>query len=199
MPEIKEKLEKVFLSIEKSRMQDVPVCNSALYVEAIDFHEWEDYYFGVMLTPWFMNLMLLPIEGNGFDNCREGSKHSYVFPSGRYEFVTGREEGLGFYQVCSLFSPMFEFRGQEAAITTARIVMREVMEPRNKDSISTHESTVQKIWHGEVDRISVESEENHNRCLALSRDVEEQAAPMSRREFLRGRRRSQSGARGHGN
>jgi [NiFe] hydrogenase assembly HybE family chaperone len=139
MQEIREKLEAVFGEIEKNRMQNVPMCNPALQVKAIGFREWGDYYFGVMLTPWFMNLMLIPRAASQHDHPVPGSKTVHVFPSGCYEFVHAEEEALGHYQVCSLFSPVFEFADQQIAIDTAARVLSDIMDKQNTDNNPTIE------------------------------------------------------------
>ncbi|WP_059287489.1 [NiFe]-hydrogenase assembly chaperone HybE [Aquitalea magnusonii] len=59
-------LEALFRDIAASRMQGIPILNPALQVEAIGFQQWGGpqgrLWAGVLLTPWFMNLLLLPID-----------------------------------------------------------------------------------------------------------------------------------------
>lgn len=171
MKEISQKLETVFRQIQQERMLDVPVCNPALQVEAVGFRHWEKFYLGVMITPWFMNLMLLPVdqdaEGNGSWNAQQGSKQIHVFPSGRYEFIHGEEEGVGRYQVCSLFSPMQDFKSHQAAVDTATLILAELMKVcnQNRDTIS----------------IEAKSESSESESAKWQK-------PISRRDFLRGSR-----------
>ncbi|MBL8328485.1 MAG: [NiFe]-hydrogenase assembly chaperone HybE [Rubrivivax sp.] len=40
-----------------------------------------------------------------------------------FDFIGAEEDGIGCYEACSLFSPMFEFADQEAALATAQAVM----------------------------------------------------------------------------
>ena len=167
MEQITQKLEAVFRRIEQERMRDIPVCHPALKVEAVGFREWGNYYLGVMVTPWFMNLMLLPVRSDDFAGLKEGGKQVHVFPSGRYEFISGQEADLGSYLVCSLFSPMHDFANQQTAVATANQVLAELMDVRNRDSIST------------------EAQED----IADTRTHEQKqtgGAPLSRRDFLRG-------------
>jgi [NiFe] hydrogenase assembly HybE family chaperone len=171
MRAIKQQLETIFRRIQAERMQDVPVCNPALRVEAVGFREWGDYVLGVMLTPWFMNLMLLPRNPQTFVAMQEGSKQLHHFPSGSYEFIYGSEEGLGAYQVCSLFSPMHEFADQETAVETARQVLDAMMEESHRESRPVNEPA------GKV--------------------IPEANAVMSRRDFLRGGRARQGVQNAH--
>jgi [NiFe] hydrogenase assembly HybE family chaperone len=172
LQEIKQKLESVFRRIEQEHMRDVPVCNPALQVEAVDFRVWGEFYLGVMITPWFMSLMLLPVRPDGDGNVQEGSKQVHVFPSGSYEFISGefisgREADLGSYQVCSLFSPMHEFGEQQTAVDTAKMILVELMQARNRDGASTKSKT---------------------ETTAIQNQDKKWDAPMSRRDFLRGGR-----------
>ena len=41
-------------------MAGVPMLNPALRVQAVGFRHWQSHWLGVLVTPWFMNLMLLP-------------------------------------------------------------------------------------------------------------------------------------------
>jgi [NiFe] hydrogenase assembly HybE family chaperone len=119
-------LEAAFTSIQDQRMADVPVLNAALRVEAVGFMPWNDYYLGVLVTPWFMNLMLVPQEADNWQ-LLAGTKANHTFPSGEYEFIAGDESDIGPYEMCSLYSPMFEFENQEAAVATARFVLEVLM------------------------------------------------------------------------
>ena len=75
-----------------------------------------------------MNLMLLPQSGGEWRERPPGSKVLHRFPSGSYEFIAGEEEGIGAYQMCSLFSPMSEFDSQALAEAIAEKVMQELMQ-----------------------------------------------------------------------
>lgn len=117
----------VFGAIERERMFDVPVLNRALAVEAMGFEPHDDERdeevregaLGVLLTPWFMNLVWLPRDTNvGLDN------EVRALGSERLSFMVANEAGIGPYQMCSLFSPVFEFESQEAARATALEVLR---------------------------------------------------------------------------
>ena len=124
-------LEAEFSRIQRERMADVPMLNPALRVEAVGFMAWEGYCLGILITPWFMNLMLLSPEGDAWSRLPSGTCISHRFPSGTYEFILGEEERIGHYLMCSLFSPVFEFQDQAAAVATAGAVMENLMDPAN--------------------------------------------------------------------
>ena len=56
------RLETVFRDIAATRMEGVPLLHASLQVQAVDFapEPEGDFALGVLVTPWFMNLMRLP-------------------------------------------------------------------------------------------------------------------------------------------
>jgi len=120
-------LETTFGHIRSTRMADVPILNEAIGVEAVGFREIDEGLLGVLVTPWFMNLMLLPVDAAAWEGQRAGEKTLHTLPAGCYEFIAGYEDGVGDYRMCSLFSPMFEFADHSAAVETATAVMDGIM------------------------------------------------------------------------
>ena len=130
VPELASRLEETFSMIERERMADVPILNNSLGVEAVGFHEWENHYLGVLITPWFMNLMLLPLDADTpADEQYSGDTSTVRFPAAEFEFIYGEEAGIGGYRMCSLFSPVFEFEDHAAAVATAESVLEQLMTP----------------------------------------------------------------------
>ncbi len=119
-------LERVFEHILTERMQGLPVINSALRVEAVDFTEWEGHWLGVLITPWFINLMIIPKRGSPWPELEmgKGKELKINFPQGSYKFSARQEEGVGSYLNCSLASPVHEWKSQSDAVNTANDVMR---------------------------------------------------------------------------
>jgi [NiFe] hydrogenase assembly HybE family chaperone len=116
-----------FERIAATRMQGVPILNPALQVEAIGFEPCADEdgaqaALGVLLTPWFMNLIRLPMQGQSCAPVGTSSEHR--IGKERFEFIGAHEASFGDYEMCSLFSPMFGFADQEAARATAWEVLR---------------------------------------------------------------------------
>jgi [NiFe] hydrogenase assembly HybE family chaperone len=114
-----------------------------------------------------------------------GTKINRSFPSGTYEFILGEEEGVGRYLMCSLFSPVFEFQNQEAAIVTAEAVLKSLMDETSHDDVSTREREIRTIWSGEDEpgaAVAVADGEDANRP-SLEERIQK---PISRRDVLRG-------------
>jgi [NiFe] hydrogenase assembly HybE family chaperone len=127
-------LESVFGSILRERMQDMPMLNPALAVEAVGFRHWGEHWLGILITPWFMNLMLMPRVSAKWQPIGERETRHYVLPAGVFEFIGGRDPALGDYQACSLFSPMFEFSAQQEARDTAVAALEALFDPAQRDA-----------------------------------------------------------------
>jgi len=186
--QIVKRLESTFNYIFKERMADVPITNDKIEVRAIAFQRWQESYLGVMITPWFMNLMLLPGKSENWDDKQELSTNTYTFPSGNYQFLTGFEPDIGKYQMCSLFSPMFVFSDNNAAIETAETVMKELMNTENIEEAEIKTQQIENIWNG-IEETSDELTVNLNeqgKVEATPTLSEKMEKPISRRSLLRG-------------
>jgi [NiFe] hydrogenase assembly HybE family chaperone len=87
----------------------------------------------VMVTPWFMNLMLVPRDPAAWTPLRMGAKRKYALPAGEYEFIGGDDPAIGEYQMCSLFSPMFDFADMETATLTAKLALDALLDPAHAE------------------------------------------------------------------
>ena len=83
------------------------------------FRPWQQHWLGVLVTPWFMNLMLFPRVVASWHSIAERDSRDYVFPAGVFTFLGSRDAVLGDWQACSLFSPMFDFADRAGARATA--------------------------------------------------------------------------------
>lgn len=128
------RVEAAFRAIAAGRMRGLPLINAALEVEAVGFAHWDAHWLGCLVTPWFMNLVLLPREAAAWPSVAAGGKVEYRFPAGVYEFIAGREEAIGEYQACSLFSPMFAFADHESARLTAQAALQALFDAANNDA-----------------------------------------------------------------
>ena len=116
-----------FARVQAERMAGLPLLNPALSVEAVGF-EWaaqtEDeagsppVAEGVLVTPWFMSLVRLPLAVLPHGN-RVGCRAVRRFGNERFDFIGGHDEALGLHETCALFSPMNGFSSQALARETA--------------------------------------------------------------------------------
>lgn len=122
------RLEKAFQGILETRMEGVPILNPALSVEAVGLRAWQGHWIGALVTPWFINLVMLPGDGP-WRSVPDRDSVWYAFPAGRFEFIAGSERSLGSYHACSLFSPVSEFGDQATARETARVALESLFDP----------------------------------------------------------------------
>ena len=122
-------LEAAFRRIQEERMQGIPLLNPALDVAAVGFTQWQGRWVGAMLTPWFLNLMMLPKDPDGWEPLGEGEKRVVEMPSGDYRFAGGFEESIGPYQFVSLLSPVTDIPDQASALSTARDLIPLLLTP----------------------------------------------------------------------
>ena len=119
-----------FRVIAATRMADVPVCHPGLQVAAVGFEpDPAGGAVGVLITPWFMNLLWLPDPGSEQLPLRVGETRARSVGGDRFDFIGGHEDGIGAFEACSLFSPMFEFADQAAVLATAQAVLDHLRQP----------------------------------------------------------------------
>ncbi|MFW2404800.1 MAG: [NiFe]-hydrogenase assembly chaperone HybE, partial [Gammaproteobacteria bacterium] len=111
-----------FRIIHAERMADLPLCNPRLEVEAVGFREFEDLQLGVLITPWFMNLVLLSGE-DAWADWPQGSKSEWTLPAGTEEFTTGHDDEIPTYLTAVLFRTVQDFADQDMARAVAERVM----------------------------------------------------------------------------
>jgi [NiFe] hydrogenase assembly HybE family chaperone len=129
-----ERLAAAFRAIHATRMRGLPFVNERLAVEAVGFRRWNGRWLGVLITPWFMNLVLLPDDAPDarWQSLRHGAAAAYEFPAGVFEFIGGHEAAIGEFQSCSLFSPVFEFADQATARATAEAALAALFDAQNR-------------------------------------------------------------------
>jgi len=111
------------------RMRGLPIHNAALDVEIVETRPWQDFYVGILITPWCMNLVLLPQDPDGMEAAQAGTPREVDLPCGRSMFIAGDPELGEPFWACSLFSPVLEFPDQAAARAVAERVMAELLSP----------------------------------------------------------------------
>lgn len=123
-----ELLEAVFRRIQATRMEGVPLLHPDLHVQAIGFAQEPQapLAMGVLVTPWFMNLVRFPLGG-----APDASLGGQVeWGAHRLSFIAAFEAEFGVFAICSLASPMFEYVDQDAAVATACEVLAQLRNPQ---------------------------------------------------------------------
>jgi len=180
-----------FDQVLRQQMHGLPMLNPALAVEAVGFREWREHWLGVLVTPWFMNLVLMPRIDSAWHAAGERESRPYVFPAGVFEFIGGHHAELGDYQACSLFSPMFDFANQDGARDTAAAALEALFDSahraENADPVP-RQAQASALQAAEAATAAASASAS---ATASSRDATA-AMLSSKRNFLLG------GRRGHG-
>ncbi len=182
-----ETVESVFGDIAETRMDGVPILNSALGVAMRGMRRFDAYHAGVLVTPWFMNLMLFPMEKPATP-MRVGYKRNVALPSGMYEAVWSHEDALGGYWSISLFSPMFEFDAMEIAVDTADASMELLFSPPGEDDTPDFsEAMVQPGAGRDVEQRLAQAEEEAEaakEAAAPGEEADKKPAQLDRRALF---------------
>jgi [NiFe] hydrogenase assembly HybE family chaperone len=159
-----------------TRMTGLSFVNPALAVEAVGFAPWQGHWLGVVLTPWFMNLILAPRDASLWQSLQQGEKRHYRFAAGDYEFIGARDDVAGDYQLCSLFSPVLQFDDQETARMVAQLARDALFDAANAEQCEMPVANLSPLPESQPENVG-----------PLGQLEGRLNAPQSKREFLHGR------------
>lgn len=147
---VSEQLVETFNRIHLENMQGIPILNPAIGIEAVGFQEYEGRVLGVIITPWLMNVVLLPRDGEDWTNMELGHKQPHEFGSRVYKFMINEYEGIGICQTHSLHSPMRNFTSHEQALLAAQESLDELFEERElSEEEKVDDDLLGKVMRGE--------------------------------------------------
>jgi [NiFe] hydrogenase assembly HybE family chaperone len=126
MNRVIDRLVRAYRHIGDERIIGLPIYHDKLSVEAVGFQVWEGGLVGVLIAPWFMNLVLLPGDADEWAHLRAGSEADWEFPSGTYQFRVSVIEEVGVHLSAVLFSNMKAFPDQDIARAVAREIMARI-------------------------------------------------------------------------
>ena len=127
-------------------MRDLPIYNDKVAIEAIGFRMSDEAeLLGVVLTPWFMNLIMLPVEPAPMDMAAVGRTVSVELPAGERAFVIGGDEVIGLYKAHSLHSPVLNFTLPGQARAEAQRMLSLLMTPTTDEAASTSGPAISSV------------------------------------------------------
>lgn len=109
-------------------MVGLPVYNDKLDIELVGFRQTDEGYAGIVITPWAMNIAVLPEQPTPLPAGPIGSNRDISFPSGTYSFLAARLDGFGALETCNLISPMDDFDDHAVAKMTADAALEGLFE-----------------------------------------------------------------------
>lgn len=115
-------LAEAYRGIGEQKMKDLPIFNARLRVEAVGFRDWQGRTVGVVISPWFMNLVLLAGPDDDVEAFTQGASSDWDFPAGNYEFHGAELAGIP-HLTAALFSTVSDFPDQQTARSVAEAVL----------------------------------------------------------------------------
>lgn len=121
-----QRLAHIYRDIGERAMRDLPIYHDRLDVEAVGFRVFNGTIIGIMVTPWFMNVVMPAGE---MAPAASASTLRFRFPARDIDFILSDLNLAGRIASCSLFSPMFEFADAASARAMAEAAINELMLP----------------------------------------------------------------------
>ncbi|MFK5986587.1 MAG: [NiFe]-hydrogenase assembly chaperone HybE [Pseudomonadota bacterium] len=146
---IAEQLEASFNHIHLQQMQGIPILNPLIKVQALGFQEYQGRIIGIIITPWLMNVVMLPKDNEDWRQYQIGHKIPHEFPSNQYKFMVNEIEDIGYCQTYSIYSPMNEFANHEHALSAAQSFIDTMMVERDPRLEQPDEELFGRILRGE--------------------------------------------------
>ena len=126
LADIAQRLQIAFAAVADGPMRGLPLNHPGLRVEALGLEVWPgepEFALGVLVTPWAMNLLRVALRAQA-PLLPVGAKGLHILGARELEFIGAELAAFGRFEMCSLFSPMLEFADQDAALATAREVLK---------------------------------------------------------------------------
>ncbi len=130
-------LERHFLQI-----RNAPPGNVLLSCVAVDFARFRGDWIGVVVTPWFINIVLLPGGGELWGDIPAGQRRYIDLPSGTVAFAAAEDPLIGPFQYSPLVEPVSAVPDMAAALSIAHEVMRGICPQQNAPEVAQIESGV---------------------------------------------------------
>lgn len=99
-------LEAHYRQVWAMRRHEFANTNDNLDVEAIGFVCYAGDWLGVVVTPWFLDLFLIPGGGQLWGDIPAGQRRYLNLPCGTLQFIAGDDPEIGPYQHAPLIAPV---------------------------------------------------------------------------------------------
>lgn len=142
------------------RMRDLPFYNERLSTEAVGFRDWEGHRLGILITPWFINLILLPGEEDDWSGVDQGDQSDWHLPAETIRFTANRsddeETGEGeVFLAAPVFTNVIGVPDHEAATNIAEQVLESLLaKPGSEKAAPGHAVSRRDLLRGKVSRNS---------------------------------------------
>jgi [NiFe] hydrogenase assembly HybE family chaperone len=129
-------LQEHFEEIRVTHMRGLPILNPHMAVEVVAVRDFGEHRMCVLITPWFMNLVLLP--GNEeWSGVEQGESVSIELPRESLDFMVSHDDAIATFLSVVLFRTVTDFPDQDTAREVARQVMHELFTSDKKTARKT--------------------------------------------------------------
>jgi len=171
-------IEICFNKIQRENMEGILLLNKDLEVEAVEFQIWDDHIVGMVVTPWFLNLVMLPNENDNWETQKLGEKEKHIFPSQDLIMMFNEIEGFGRCKTFSLCSPMNDFHNQEGARIAGALFLRDLLDESKRVEPTYSETQIANYLEKE-DMVHQEELKEKMEPIEIKEEV-------NRRDLIRG-------------
>lgn len=105
------------------------ICNPALEIAAVGFRPFGPGWAGAVVSPWFLNIALIPADPDCWAGLRDGDEAPETLPAGAYNFNAARVGALGTIKTLAVVSAMNVFAGQAEALAAAEMALAQLFPP----------------------------------------------------------------------
>jgi [NiFe] hydrogenase assembly HybE family chaperone len=135
------------------RMRDLPFYNDRLDVEAVGFRDWESHRLGILITPWFINLVLLPGTADDWSALRQGDQSDWHLPAETIRFTASCPDDGDVYLTAPVFTNVIGVPDHEAAKAIAQQVLESLLaKPGTEKSAPGRAVSRRDLLRGKVKR-----------------------------------------------
>lgn len=134
------------------RMRDLPFYNDGLSIEAVGFRDWEGHRLGILITPWFMNLILLPGAEDDWSAVEQGDQSDWHLPSETVRFTANRsEDDDEVFLAAPVFTNVIGVPDHEAAKNIAAQVLQSLLaKPGSEEAAPGHAVSRRDLFRGRL-------------------------------------------------
>lgn len=125
--------------------RDQPAVNPLLTCRAVAFSRYRGDWLGVLITPWFMDIFLLPGGGDLWGDIPAGQRRYVELPQGTVPFLAADEPMIGPYQHSPLVAPVSALPDMAAALTLAHEVMRGISGEVSPRAVASTNPEAQRV------------------------------------------------------
>lgn len=121
----------MYRRIWETTMRDLDFVNRALEVDIAGFRRYRGDWVGAVISPWFVNLYVLPGGGELWRDLGAGERVKLPFPVGELEFIADYEPTAEIPAAlyCPLLAPVTALKSQEEALRMAMDALETLFTP----------------------------------------------------------------------